>query len=303
MSGAAVSPTFVPAAQGRPSAFAVAGLALVGLIGGSILARVPMAFIPGVSAAGSDATLPFLVEGPLSVAAGLGLLFFQTVVVVGLTRVALSGDESRPAWIYVFGVLLAAIAAAGAVGGWLGLLVLVPVLTSLRWIAYEADGTVRPDPLRLDRRGARVVGAVLASLGLLGGYGYGVLHPLVVQADGSLQDPIEATTRPLEVALPQVNNDGGPTARVVAIEPGVERGAALRLADVRVYPNEGWRTLPFMPYELSRDGMPTSVVLRFSRAGCTPGATGYVESVRMRYELAGKRTLTVPFDPPLSLRC
>jgi hypothetical protein len=43
--------------------------------------------------------------------------------------------------------------------------------------------------------------------------------------------------------------------------------------------------------------------LRISRAGCTPGQSGRIESVRVRYRLGGERTTLLKLDPALALSC
>lgn len=271
------------------------------LVGGFVVNSVSV-FIPGLDRQQMDGGFAFHVDGFASIVASLGVGLAYALIYAAAVRGVLPERSGRPAWTYAMAAVVVGIAGAAAAGGWLGLLVLLAAFAALAWVAYTPDGGVRPDPLGLRGRRAAIAVTLAVACGLGGAAAYGFLHPFEIGDAGSSR-AIEPSTRSLDVSL-WINNTGFRSVRVLAVEPGVERGPALRLADVRRVPDMGYGTRAFRPFMADGNlGAEPTLVLRFSRAGCVPGATGRVESVRVRYELAGERTMALPLDPPLTLRC
>lgn len=270
---------------------------------GGFVVNIITVFIPGLASQQMEDGFAFHLDGPASVAASIGIAIAQALIYAAAVRGLLPERGGPPAWTYVTTAVLVGIACGAAVGGLFALLVLFAAFAALTWVAYTSDGAVRPDPLGLAGRRTAIGVAVAASLGLGGAATYGFLHPFEI-GDFDLQRQAEPSQRSLDVLMPWIDNTGFRPVRVLAIEPGVERGPALRLADVRRIPDMGYGTRAFRPFVADGNlGREPTLLLRFSRAGCVPGATGRVESVRVRYELAGERTMALPFDPPLTLRC
>lgn len=260
-------------------------------------------FIPGLERQQMDDGVAFSIDGPASIAASIGVGLAYALIYAAAVRGVLPERSGRPAWTYAVAAVVVGIAGAAAIGGLYGLVALFAAFAALAWVAYTSDGAVRPDPLGLRGRRVVIAVAVVVGLGLGGAAVYGFLHPFQI-GDVDAQRPIEPSKRSLDVPMPWIDNAGLRSVRVLAIEPGVERGAALRLAEVRRSPDNGYGTRAFRPFVADGNlGAEPSLVLRFSRAGCVPGATGRVESVRVRYELAGERTMALPLEPPLTLRC
>jgi hypothetical protein len=170
---------------------------------------------------------------------------------------------------------------------------------ALRWTAYRIDGSVRPEPLaglsRPWRRAARFGLPVLA-LGVA--TAYAIYHPLTGRWwDDGLAPALRPSRADLHQLNPILENRGGRPIRVVAIEPGEEHGYALHLAGV------AFRDAPFRSFTLGPHATRNDLEMTISRAGCRPGTSGRIDSVRVRYDLGGARSTLLKLSTPLTLAC
>jgi hypothetical protein len=215
-------------------------------------------------------------------------------------------DEEPPAWtptaltLAAAGLLAAGTGITTPAAGALAAL-------ALRYTAYRADGSIRPDPLRPPSRASAVaLGLALPVFALSIATAYAISHPLKARWWSSGM-PLKASRDDAEVLNPIIENTGGRPVRILAIEPGEEHGYALHLSGVRVQ-KRTWvppapRTLPFRPFTLAPHAERDDLVLRISRAGCRPGQSGRVDSVRVRYALGGERSTLLKLSEPLTLSC
>jgi hypothetical protein len=178
---------------------------------------------------------------------------------------------------------------------------------TLRYTAFTADGEARREPLDALAPIARHVLRVAIPVVTIGvATAYSIYHPLRQWSGGG--DPIKPGRTPITVSFTTFTNEGGRTVEILGVEPGVERGYALHLTGVALnrmgvtLPGES-TTRPFHPFTLKAHADSPSMSLVLSRAGCRPGATGAIESVRVRYRLGGERTALLRFDEPLRLAC
>jgi hypothetical protein len=213
-----------------------------------------------------------------------------------------------PAWTWtaatlaVAAVVTATTAASAIAGGIAAALV-------LRWTAYRADGSFRPEPLALpSRRWTLAVGLAVPVAAIGAATAYAIAHP-VHAGWGGEPTAIAATRAPLRVDGPTLVNDGGRPVRILGVEPGVERGFALHLSDVLVE-DQGVtpigrlpRTSPLGSFMLAPHAERSDLLMVVSRAGCRPGTSGRIESVRVRYELGGVRSVLLALQRPLTLTC
>jgi hypothetical protein len=179
---------------------------------------------------------------------------------------------------------------------------------ALNYTAFAADGTARPEPLdRLSTRARHAlrVGIPVLTIGIA--TAYAVYHPLTIWSGGG-ELPAKPGRTTATLSLATIQNDGGRPVRILAVEPGVERGYALHLTGVAfertdtILPGES-DTRPFHPFTLRAHHEAPRLSLSISRAGCRPGRSGRIESVRVRYLLGGERTMLLKLDPALALSC
>jgi hypothetical protein len=106
-------------------------------------------------------------------------------------------------------------------------------------------------------------------------------RPFPRRRDGLYRPPGRADA---VVRNPIIENDGGRAVRILAVEPGVERGYALHLIAMKV--DKGgvqngtespWRS--FQPFTLAPHETADNLNMVLSRAGCRPGASGRIESL------------------------
>lgn len=242
--------------------------------------------------------------GLVANAAGLATLIWgATWGIRGVLRVAGLAVPASTWTALTFGpaALLALTPLASMVGA--GVLAAL----ALRYTAYEADGGVRPEPLDALPSTARHALRVAIPVVAIGtATAYCVYHPLTLS--GSLGEVLKPARTTIDVRAMRLTNDGGRSLRILAIEPGIERGYALHLSGVAldredvIMPGEAW-TRPFHPFTLRPHQESPGLSLRLSRAGCRPGAAGRIESVRVRYLLGGERTMLLKLDEPIVLSC
>jgi hypothetical protein len=241
-------------------------------------------------------------------AAAMLVLVWACTLTVRSWLTSFSETLRRPAWTWT-ALTIAPVAmvaastgrttpAAGAVAG-----------LALRVVAYRADGTPRPDPLAaiLGRRVriALVVAVPVVAIGVA--TAYAIYHPLTL---AGLDDPapIARATTPVLVYGPMLRNDGGRPVTILAVEPGEEHGFALHLTDVEILPDIGYLRdrKPFRPFVVGAHGdsyRAGTLMLTVSRAGCRPGTSGRIDSVRVRYDLGGTRSTLLKLERPLTLSC
>jgi hypothetical protein len=215
-------------------------------------------------------------------------------------------SREAPAWTWTALTLApAAVVAAGTevTTSVVGVLAAV----ALRFTAYRADGSVRPEPLRPPSRIwalAAWMGLPVLAIGIA--TAYAMYHPLEVRFGGG--GPLKPGRTAISLHGPTIVNHGGRPVRILAIEPGVERGYALHVTGVElrrmdvIRPGKPW-TRPFRPFTIAPHGEHSTLALIISRAGCRPGASGRIDSVRVRYVLGGERTALLKLGEPLTLAC
>lgn len=300
------------AAAQRPTV--VVALLWVGLAGwmGTLLASFALMAPHALGVATADlsgqAVAPYP-DGTLAAALAnlcmlLVYLWAWTLIVRGLFRVG-SGREDRPAWAWTALTLAPAVAVAQLPG----VTIIVPGLVAalaLRHTAFGRDGTPRPEPFAPTRPARGAVGLLLPVIALGGATAYAMYHPL---RDGHVggEDPKPGHADAV-VYGPHITNDGGRAVRILAIEPGVERGYALHLIDMKVNKavtdgvESPWRA--FQPFTLGPHQSAEDLTMVLSRAGCRHGTSGRIESVRVRYRLGGaERTQLLALDDPITLVC
>jgi hypothetical protein len=295
----------------RPGLLRVFLLVYVAIVLGGFLATVALAapsFL-GVASADtlSETALPFALETRYAVVADLA------VGVVALWAVTVSVRywlqtfvADTPAWTWTAATLFGAgalasltfVSAAGATALAAG---------AMRWTAYRADGTPRAEPftLRPSRAWGVAITGLVPVLAIGAATGYAIYHPFAGEAGGPVLK-LAAGTTPVYVVGPPITNRGGIPVKVLGIEPGVEHGYALHLTNVELLPTLGdlGRRAPFRPFTLgSDDATLSSLALEISRSGCRPGSSGRIESLRVRYELGGVRTMLVRLGHPIELIC
>ncbi|MBJ7330524.1 MAG: hypothetical protein JHC95_11550 [Solirubrobacteraceae bacterium] len=293
---------------GRPSGLRVFGVIILALLIESFVTRLVAFPVPGLlESDGSDrGNGSFTPDGTASALANGAWGVVQVAAVVGLLWLLLPKRPARVCWIRValtIGLGYGTVLLVAELDPLLALITAIAIVPTLRWAVYTEVGGVRAPLAPRHRRLLAVLSGALVGACLAGTVAYGLLHPIEVAGIETRQSTTVAKT-PLEVTMPWMYNKGITELRVLAIEPGEQQGKALRLASVRIMPDFGWHTRPFTPFELraGNDDSP-AILLRFSRAGCTPGASSRVESVRIRYDLYGERTMAIPLDPPLLLHC
>lgn len=252
--------------------------------------------------------VPYLATalGPI-VADALSVLFFSAFAIL-LTRVVLSGwlaAEHEPAWTWI----------AVAIVPTAALVVLSPATTvngglaiagvAIRYAAWDAEGRPRREPF-LTPRSARWVVPLVPAVLLAGIAGYALLHPLTTNATDMRM--IARGTSPVLVNAPTIHNRSGRRIRILSIEPGRERGYALHLIGVRAYtlgarPSGAASTHPVSSFVLAAHGESPWLLLQLSRAGCRPGTSGRIETIRVRYRLGGDRVMELPVKPAATLSC
>jgi hypothetical protein len=259
--------------------------------------------------------------GPV-VADGLAVLFVASLAVT-VTRAVLSSwvaEEDVPAWTWTAvtlvpaAVLAAASPAVTSAGAW------AIAGVALRYVAWRSDGRARLE-LRFARRTdgaarpeswltarvARRWAVVVPALLLAGLSGYAVFHPLSV--DETERAVIHAGRSPVLVQGPPIRNESGRAVRVLSIEPGRERGYALHLIGVRktmdgmspdgVHPP----TREVTSFVIRGNDATMGLLLQLSRAGCRPGTSGRIETVRVRYLRGGEHVMELPLHPAPTLVC
>jgi hypothetical protein len=252
---------------------------------------------------------PYLPTGVGPVMAdALSVLYFSvfTVLVTRPVLAAWIAPDDLPAWTWVAVPFLAcaglaAISPAVAVnGGW------AIAAIAVRYTAWDAEGRARREPL-LTPRSTRLVLLLVPAVLLAGIAGYALFHPLTV-SDGSAPK-IARGTSPVLVTAPALYNESSRPVRVLSIEPGRERGYALHLIGVRAYVDGmsvhgGPPTRPVTSFVIkAHDSSPGGMVLQLSRAGCRPGTSGRIESIRVHYRLGGDRVMELPVKPAATLIC
>lgn len=230
-------------------------------------------------------------------------LWAWTLTLRGLFRVG-SGPDDRPAWTWTALTLAPAIAVTKLPG----VTIIAPGIVAalaLRHIAFGGDGMPRPEPFTPTRLTRGALGLLLPVIALGGATAYAMYHPLRGHVGGEDMKPGRADA---VVYGPHIENDGGRTVRILAIEPGVERGYALHLIGMKV--DKGgvtngiespWRA--FRPFTLGPHQESNDLNMVLSRAGCRPGQSGRIESVRIRYRLGGERTMLMRLAKPITLTC
>jgi hypothetical protein len=296
---------------GRPGFVRVFFFVFVGAWLGAFFGTIALAAPSFLGVASADTlsehTVPFALDSRgaalADVAVAVAMLWAVTLTVRYWLSTFVGGS---PAWTWTALTLLVA-----------GLLAVFTILTAggaaalaaiaVRWTVYRADGTTRPEPLAfgLGRQRALAVSILVPVLAIGIATGYAVYHPLSDNSDGAPKR-LAAGTDPLYVVGPPIYNGGGRAVQILGIEPGVEHGFALHLEDVGLLPDVGdlSHRRPFAPFTLQpKDATYTSIVLKLSRYGCRPGATGRIDSLRVRYDLGGVRSTLVRLKQPLTLSC
>jgi hypothetical protein len=298
---------------GRPGYVRVFFFVFVGAWLGAFFGTIAIAAPSFLGVASADTlsehTVPFALDSRGAALADVAVAVAMLWAVTLTVRYWLSTFVSRngtPSWTWTGLTLglagLAAVFTMLTAGGAAAL-----AAVAVRWTVYGADGTARPEPLTfgLSRQRALVAGILLPVLAIGCATAYAVYHPLSDNSDGPAKQ-IAAGTTPIYVIGPPIYNGGGRAVQILGIEPGVEHGFALHLEDVGLLPQVGDidSRRPFTPFVLQpKDATYSSLVLRLSRHGCRPGASGRIDSLRVRYDLGGVRTALVRLEQPLSISC
>jgi len=294
----------------RPGYVRVFFFVFVGAWLGAFFGTVALAAPSFLGVASADAvgehTVPFALgtsgAALADVAVAIAMLWAVTLTVRYWLSTFVGGS---PSWTWTgLTLLVAGLAAVFTMLTAGGAAALAAV--AVRWTVYRADGTTRPEPLAfgLSRQRALAAGILVPVLAIGIATAYAVYHPLSDSSDGA--PPVHRGKTPAYVVGPSIYNGGGRPIEVLGIEPGVEHGYALHLEDVGLLPDVGdvSRREPFAPFVLQpKDATYSSIVLRLSRYGCRPGATGRIESLRVRYRLGGVRSALVRLKHPLTLSC
>ncbi|MCW2996142.1 MAG: hypothetical protein JWQ18_3637 [Conexibacter sp.] len=298
-------------ATGRPGFVRVFFFVFVGAWLGAFFGTIALAAPSFLGVASADAvgehTVPFALDSSgaalADVAVALAMLWAVTLTVRYWLSTFVGGT---PSWTWTgLTLLIAGLAAVFTMLTAGGAAALAAV--AVRWTVYRADGTTRPEPFAfgLSRQRALAAGILVPVLAIGFATAYAVYHPLSDNSDGAPR-VLRPGKSALYVVGPPIYNGGGRAVEVLGIEPGVEHGYALHLEDVGLLPDVGdvnHRT-PFAPFVLQpKDATYSSIVLRLSRYGCRPGATGRIDSLRVRYRLGGVRTALVRLKQPLTISC
>jgi hypothetical protein len=295
----------------RPGFFRVWLLTILG--GGfGALAAVLASVVVEVAGVASlplwDRSVPYLPTGGGPIAAdALGVLYVTSFSVLVTRWLLRAWVEEPPAWTWIAATLVPAAGVAAVsprisdAGAW------VIAGVALRYVAWDAEGHARPEPIR-SVLALRLVKVLTPALLLAAITAYAMFHPLSLFT--STPATIRPGTSPVLVNMLSISNDGGRPVRILSIEPGRERGYALHLIGVRTY-YEGARpfgapeTRPFTPFVLRphEDTDPPTLALQLSRAGCRPGTSGRIDTVRVRYALGGVHTMELKLDPAPALSC
>jgi hypothetical protein len=302
------------AVSGRPGFVRVFFFVFVGAWLGAFFGTIALAAPSFLGVASADTlsehTVPFALESRGAALADVAVAVAMLWAVTLTVRYWLStfvGRGTAPSWTWTGLTLgLAGLAAAFTMLTAGGAAALAAV--AMRWTVYRADGTARPEPFAfgLSRQRALAVGVLVPVLAIGFATGYAVYHPLRDNSGDGPAKRIASGTTPVYVIAPQIYNGGGRPMQILGIEPGVEHGYALHLEDVGLLPNVGdiRDRVPFTPFTLQpKDATYSSVVLRLSRHGCRPGATGRIDSLRVRYDLGGVRTALVRLKQPYEISC
>ncbi|HWH94784.1 MAG TPA: hypothetical protein VNT03_13070 [Baekduia sp.] len=299
------------AVGGRPAFLRVFVLVVIAAWLGGFLATIALS-APGYLGVAdadtlSETALPFALDTRWAVVADIGVvvtvLWAVTVSVRYWLRTFAGG---APAWTWIGLTLFTAGATASLTFVTAGVATALAA-AAMRWTVYGADGTPRPEPLAFapTRAGAVAIGVAIPVVAIGAATAYAVYHPLVDNSDGPVRR-LAAGTTPVHILGPPISNDGGVAIRLLAIEPGVERGYALHLTNVELLTTVGDMShrVPFVPLTLQpNDATYSNIALEISRSGCRPGSSGRIESVRVRYDLGGERTALVRLGQPIELTC
>jgi hypothetical protein len=302
------------AVTGRPGFVRVFFFVFVGAGLGVFFGTIALAAPSFLGVASADAlsehTVPFALDSRGAALADVAVAVAMLWAVTLTVRYWLStfvGRGTTPSWTWTaLTLLLAGLAAVFTILTAGGAAALAAV--AVRWTVYRADGSARPEPFAfgLSRERALVAGILVPVLAIGFATGYAVYHPLLDNSDGGPARRIAPGRTPVYVLAPQIYNGGGRAVQVLGIEPGVEHGYALHLEGVGLLPNVGEirDRVPFAPFTLQpNDTTYSSVVLRLSRHACRPGASGRIDSLRVRYDLGGVRTALVRLKQPFTISC
>lgn len=302
------------AVPGRPGFVRVFFFVFVGAWLGAFFGTIALSAPSFLGVASADTlsehTLPFALESHGAALADLAVavaMLWAVTLTVRYWLATFVGRGTSPSWTWTALTLgLAGLAAAFTVLTAGGAAAVAAI--AMRWTVYCADGSARPEPFAfgLTRQRALAASILLPVLAIGFATGYAVYHPLRDNSGDGPPKRIGAGTTPVFVVAPQIYNDGGRAMQILGIEPGVEHGYALHLEDVGLLPNLGdlRDRIPFTPFTLQpKDATYSSVVLRLSRHGCRPGATGRIDSLRVRYDLGGVRTALVRLKQPYEISC
>lgn len=296
----------------RPGFFTVFFLTIFGCAAGMFasLAAVWLVSFAGVATTGAWAgTVPFLPTGFAPVLADVVAVLYFTSLAVVLTRGALGAwtdpdDPPALTWIALTLVPAAALAviapSVSLTGGW------AIAAVAVRYVAWDREGRARPEPL-LSRRAARHVAVLAPALLLAALSGYALVHPLRTGDTGEAAR-IQPGTSPVLVPGPNIYNYSSRPVRVLSIEPGRERGYALHLIGVRTFADgvavDGHPpTRDVTSFTIGANDAGPPLRLQLSRAGCRPGTSGRIETVRVRYVRGGQHVMELPVKPALTLNC
>jgi hypothetical protein len=296
------------AGPGRPGFWRVFFLTLLGGTFGALAAALFSAVVGVVGVASPplwDRDVPYVATGFGPIAADVAGVLYVAVFAVAVTRWFLrEWVQEPPAWTWTVATLIPAAGLAALApsidtsGGW------AIAGVALRYVAWDSEGHARRDPFAMTRR-MRLALVLTPALLLAVVTGYAMFHPLRLSTGGSHVIASGTSTLAIDASI---DNDGGRPVRILAVEPGRERGYALHLTGVRsLY--EGARPIgapdshPFTPVVIAPHGTASLLVLQVSRAGCRRGSSGRIETIRVRYALGGVHVMELPLDPVPALTC
>jgi hypothetical protein len=253
-------------------------------------------------------TVPYLPTGVGPVLAdAVVVLYFTSFAVLLVRRIlgAWISPDDPPAWTWIAatlvpaGALAATSPAVAITGGW------AIVAIAVRYAAWDREGRARREPVLAPRAARRTVVLVPAIL-LAALSGYALLHPLTI--DQTSPAKIAPGTTPVLVNGAPIRNDSGRPVRILSIEPGRERGYALHLTGIQAY-NDGMQSAgeplshAVTSFVIKPHDSATGLLLQLSRAGCRPGTSGRIETIRVRYARGGVHVMELPLDPAPTLTC
>jgi hypothetical protein len=281
----------------------------LGVVVAAVALHAPGLVGVAVADVGADSLMPFTLDTAGVRVASVAVIVTYIWALTLTTRAFLGRYVYRkpPVWTWT-GVVVAAAVVILAAAPHSTFLVALGAGLALRSLAYTRDGMIRPDPFTFPRPVGRALAVAVPILAIGTATAYAAYHPLQLRGTTSDGAPIAVGRTPLTTGMLTFANEGGRPLRVLVIEPGVERGYALRLVGVErlnmgvTQPGDP-DTLPFAPFQVAAHAESRPYALVVSRAGCKPGATGRIESVRVRYLLGGERSVLLPLAEPLTLRC